>query len=467
MGNGQFIAALALLPLSVVTLYRFPPAAYESLYRTLIPFTAFGLSVCVVVLIQCVYPRVKNGRVLLLGLNHSLTALLVLASSLLESPLAPLTPVSVFILGTAGTFMSLAGPQTSGGSRLRRMLAAYGIAWTGVFLLLFLFEGTLIDNVLNRVSPVLRSVSVMSLAAGLSFLALRKSPSDYGFGGTIAGTGSLYLFLLHVAFAPASGPFIVLLTGCIGLYLFIGIVLHWFVRLNHRAHYDPLLKIYNRGYADSILEQNPQIHPYSIVLFDIDHFKAVNDTYGHQAGDTVLFEVAQRLQQKILPGGILCRYGGEEIIAFLPGKKAEDAVAVAEECRISVEAVPVLYQGRSIKVTLSGGAAERQPDEPFLSAVVSAADTCLYKAKENGRNRIIGTRQTRPGVKPRLRGQREKEPAGAAKTKGKSAKAARPRKGSTSSGAAGGKKHRANRKGKKPSLVGREWKQTPGLKSQG
>lgn len=158
------------------------------------------------------------------------------------------------------------------------------------------------------------------------------------------------------------------------------------------AHMDQLTGLKNRRcfheyYKDTIvpvLEENVA----SIIMCDIDHFKRVNDTYGHNAGDAVLVHVANYLQDSVEGIGEVVRWGGEEFILLLPNMVLADAIAHAESLRAKVEASVCSFEGTDIKVTMSFGVKELEKD---LSADmnVELADEKLYKAKTGGRNQVV------------------------------------------------------------------------------
>lgn len=127
-------------------------------------------------------------------------------------------------------------------------------------------------------------------------------------------------------------------------------------------------------------------HPVSVLLLDIDHFKAINDTYGHAVGDEVLVLVAQHCQDRLRAGDVLCRWGGEEFIALLPGADADGALAVAERLRRSFEAL--ISPDEPVPVTISIGLATGPAGTP-LDTLVRRADDHLYAAKQSGRNRTM------------------------------------------------------------------------------
>ncbi|MFW5784068.1 MAG: GGDEF domain-containing protein, partial [Spirochaetota bacterium] len=195
-----------------------------------------------------------------------------------------------------------------------------------------------------------------------------------------------------LGYGPVSPPLVALLyAGAVPLFLIVSIVAHVLARMSHRASYDPLLHIYNRDYCNQILAEQSSIPtrpPLAVMMIDIDHFKQVNDTYGHQAGDRILFAVAQTVQKAVIPEGIVCRYGGEELIVFMPGRTGRDIVSQAKRLRSTVESLETAFRANRISVTISIGISDRRAPRVSLMHVVHAADKALYIAKENGRNQV-------------------------------------------------------------------------------
>ena len=126
---------------------------------------------------------------------------------------------------------------------------------------------------------------------------------------------------------------------------------------------------------------------FSVVFFDIDHFKKVNDTYGHDTGDLVLQKVAEVLRTGLRTGDTAARWGGEEMLISLLGAGEADAAAKAEEIRRKIAALSFTHPAE-LKVTISSGAATFEGDTD-LKGLVKRADEALYKAKETGRNKVV------------------------------------------------------------------------------
>lgn len=121
-------------------------------------------------------------------------------------------------------------------------------------------------------------------------------------------------------------------------------------------------------------------------MFDIDHFKKVNDTYGHQAGDEVIRLVSSTLRKNLRQTDIAGRYGGEEFGVILADTSAKSAVVFCERLRKQIEAAEVHHDGQTIKVTVSLGISEIHPDKDDYKQWLECADQALYRCKENGRN---------------------------------------------------------------------------------
>lgn len=172
-------------------------------------------------------------------------------------------------------------------------------------------------------------------------------------------------------------------------------------RLKRQGLTDTLTAINNRRFFDQRLKEEMDVAkrnvmPLSCMLLDVDYFKKVNDTYGHQAGDYVLREVAALIRAQLRGSDVLSRYGGEEFAALLARASKETAAEVAERVRRSIaEHKFCLPSGDEFHVTISIGVATFQPQASDQAkamlgdALVGTADSCLYEAKGNGRNRVV------------------------------------------------------------------------------
>jgi diguanylate cyclase (GGDEF)-like protein len=156
---------------------------------------------------------------------------------------------------------------------------------------------------------------------------------------------------------------------------------------------DFLTKLYNKRALDELMnikeaEFERYEHNFSIVLFDLDHFKGVNDTYGHDAGDAVLTAFAKILKNEARTVDIVGRFGGEEFIVILGETDVKGGVVFAEKVRKKVKKTRFMYKESRIEITVSCGVSERRT-HTSLQSVIKSADECLYKAKKDGRDRVV------------------------------------------------------------------------------
>jgi diguanylate cyclase (GGDEF)-like protein len=162
-----------------------------------------------------------------------------------------------------------------------------------------------------------------------------------------------------------------------------------------RAMCDPLTGLFNRAYFfDHVAQVAGRAAGrgigVAVLMLDIDHFKRINDTHGHLAGDRVLREVAGVFRQVLRSDDLVARFGGEEFVAVLPVERADTAIDRAERVRRVVRERVVAFQGRSIRATCSIGVAHHTPGTEFNpTALVGAADRALYLAKRGGRDRVL------------------------------------------------------------------------------
>ncbi len=155
---------------------------------------------------------------------------------------------------------------------------------------------------------------------------------------------------------------------------------------------DGLTGTYNKRYLLDTLEREiPRAkrhqRPLSMVMFDIDHFKRINDGFGHLAGDFVLKELAQLVKSRLRPDDVFARYGGEEFSALLPETRIDGARQIAEDLRLRIEQRGFVFENETLPVTVSLGCSELNADMD-VTGLIKTADQKLYEAKNSGRNRV-------------------------------------------------------------------------------
>jgi diguanylate cyclase (GGDEF)-like protein len=169
-------------------------------------------------------------------------------------------------------------------------------------------------------------------------------------------------------------------------------------RFRQQSILDPLTNLYNRRHLDTVLKRELSLaqregHAVGLIMFDVDRFKAVNDAFGHAAGDKVLQDIAHYLRSRLRAYDVACRYGGEEVAIVLPGAPLADAMRVAEHLRGGIERLTPDDEGRPIgSVTASFGVAAFPDQGTEPDQLLRAADQALYVAKGEGRNRVVAAR---------------------------------------------------------------------------
>lgn len=166
-------------------------------------------------------------------------------------------------------------------------------------------------------------------------------------------------------------------------------------KLRHQSIRDPLTGLFNRRHLEETLEL--ELHraarrnePISLVMFDVDHFKRYNDTFGHDAGDSVLQSVSELAQNHIRAGDVACRYGGEEFLLVQPGMAAENALERAESLRENIAKLALDHRGVALEsITISVGIAVYPQTAQTAEELIKRADEALYQAKRGGRNQVV------------------------------------------------------------------------------
>ncbi len=178
-------------------------------------------------------------------------------------------------------------------------------------------------------------------------------------------------------------------------------------RLRETALRDPLTGLYNRWSIQALPEigehRGAQQQAAALVLLDIDHFKSVNDSYGHAAGDEAIKHCAKLIRRTFRDDAFIARIGGEEFIVLLPGKDVQHAYRYADRLRKAIDAEPLTFQGYNIGLTASFGISHGAADSHSFPHLLERADMCLYRAKAAGRNRIeVDSGASAPNLIPQV-----------------------------------------------------------------
>ncbi len=174
-------------------------------------------------------------------------------------------------------------------------------------------------------------------------------------------------------------------------------------KLEQMATTDELTGLVNRRHGLTRLDEHWKQasrygKPLSCIMLDIDHFKKLNDAYGHAAGDEVLKKMGTVLTGSSRVTDVVCRLGGEELLLICPNTALEAATILAERCRRNVESAVVHYDGHDLEVTMSLGVAQREGHTTNRDELLAAADQALYAAKGSGRNRVCTAPEPTPAV---------------------------------------------------------------------
>ena len=165
-------------------------------------------------------------------------------------------------------------------------------------------------------------------------------------------------------------------------------------KLHESANTDGLTKCYNKAYFNNSLENEVKKskvtgHPLTLIIFDLDHFKKLNDNFGHDAGDYVLKEKSRIIrEQGVRQGDVFARYGGEEFCILLPNTNLKQGFEIAERLRKLVEKHEFMYDGKRLPVTASIGVADYRQGVASGTDLFKRADSAVYKSKEGGRNQV-------------------------------------------------------------------------------
>ena len=314
-----------------------------------------------------------------------------------------LRPVRRAVFGVLGIALVACGPWLGWWTLVPLALAA----------LLFRVADTRIDRVARPEYALLAgwmaSVAIIAVSVALTggptvptmawfAIPLMTLGARFSERGIAVGIGFSLVLMLGVAFgvdadSVIANPTYVIAPAAmmISVAMFQTVLMRSDVKHRAEALIDPLTGILNRKALALRVEELAQqsrldAQPIGLILGDIDHFKHVNDTHGHAAGDAVLRDVADGLRKSLRAFDLFYRAGGEEFLVLLPGAGVEAAIALAEAMRAAVETAPL----GGHRVTMSFGVAASAPGDVFdYEAVFAAADAALYEAKHGGRNRVF------------------------------------------------------------------------------
>jgi diguanylate cyclase (GGDEF)-like protein len=165
-------------------------------------------------------------------------------------------------------------------------------------------------------------------------------------------------------------------------------------KLRSQAIHDPLTDLFNRRYLDETLDRelaraSREKYPLCVVMMDIDHFKLMNDTHGHEAGDLVLKALAKTLTSRNRRGDFACRFGGEEFVVVMPNITIDTAFRRAEELRKALNSLSVPFENYRLTITISMGIACYPANGEDRDSLLRAADRAMYAAKKAGRDHIL------------------------------------------------------------------------------
>lgn len=242
-------------------------------------------------------------------------------------------------------------------------------------------------------------------SAGLLFAALvpkQREPAHLLALGLMASTMVFSIFLIPwdvaiAAFGKAAIPIVA--TNCIGIVL-VGLFLaeeerrhDCIAAMTAASETDALTKLFNRRKLDRLAFDlagagDRQPRSFAAIMVDIDHFKRVNDRYGHAAGDAVLAQIADIVAKRTRRSDLAVRYGGEELAVVLPETGLDNALTVADAIRHTIERTCFAWGNASLRVTVSAGVSVSTEDCRDLASVMAAADRAMYEAKRMGRNRV-------------------------------------------------------------------------------
>lgn len=249
------------------------------------------------------------------------------------------------------------------------------------------FAQLLIIHAIYRSGMPRLTDKLLMLLAVLSFLHYFSRAFLLGWPGSGVRPGD-QIDSFNLVFSLGTGVFMQVTRG---LLLLLVTVSHMIGEVSEQGEMDQLSQIYNRRgfdrHVSRVLARKDARIRYSVIMSDLDYFKHINDTYGHDGGDKVITAFGQILKERLPRSAVAARMGGEEFVVFIPGAKLEAAHDLAQQLRETLHELRLDNQGEGWGLTASFGVAE-QVDDESLYETMRRADSALYKAKEAGRNRV-------------------------------------------------------------------------------
>lgn len=210
-------------------------------------------------------------------------------------------------------------------------------------------------------------------------------------GEVIAVLGADFSYKVYIKIVDTMRPleqlYFYVSTFMMIMLILAYILIFLYYKTRKKSFIDPLTKVYNRQYLSEFLETT-SLKDYHLMMIDLDHFKRVNDTFGHNAGDEVLISVVQKIKSQVRQEDVLVRFGGEEFLLLVYKKELKDSIAVAQRIRKSVMNSIIESENNQIKMTLSIGINPFPYYAKNIEEAIKIADEQLYIAKASGRNRI-------------------------------------------------------------------------------
>lgn len=252
----------------------------------------------------------------------------------------------------------------------------------------YFWAGRHYKNILNLVSD--KTIRYMALYPALAFLLLVTNFTTPARISKLDNFNTIYHMILFLLFIVVG--YILVLLGIASASKIVSMQ-YSMEKLEIISKTDSLTGLYNRRYIiekleNELINYNASRKKFSIILADIDYFKNINDSFGHDCGDHVLKMVSQNLRDAVQENGILSRWGGEEFLILLPETELDDASILANKIRNICEEKITDYYGLQIPVTLTFGVASNEYNET-IDDTIKKADSALYKGKDTGRNCVV------------------------------------------------------------------------------